>query len=733
MEGTDPCETGGGRGDASSYAGRLSFGRGSRLPMVRQTEVAECGLACLAMVSGYHGYHVGLSELRRRFPVSLKGMRMSRIIDIGQSLGLTSRPVRLELDELSKLSTPCILHWDMDHFVVLRRVGRRGCEIHDPAAGVRRLSWQEMSKHFTGVALEMSPGPQFERKRVSAPMPLRMLSSTVRGLSKPLVQVCILAIVLELLALLTPQFTQVVVDQVVADGDHDLLVVVGVGFVVVLSLQAAITALRSWIVMWVSTHFTLAWTGNVFSHLLRLPHIYFLKRHLGDIVSRFGSISIIQDTITTQLVTAIIDGIMATLTFIMLLVYSPLLTAVIGLSVAIYVALRLTYYRVLREANLSQIVVNAKQQSVFMEAVRGVQTLRLFNQGGQQTARYLNAAADSINTSIAVQRLNLIFSTASTLTSGAQRVAVLCIGGWLALRADMTAGMLMAFIAYGDQFVTRSGSLVDYIIQLRLLRLQGERLADIVLTPPEHFEDGIFIGPLPEPSISFRNVSFRYADGEPWVIRNASFDIRPGESVAITGPSGCGKSTLARLVLGLLDPQEGAILVGGIDLRRLGKKNFRDMLSSVMQDDTLFAGTIADNICFFDETARFDDIQEAARLAGLHDEIVAMPMGYHTLVGDMGSSLSGGQQQRVCIARALFRKPSILVLDEASSHLDVARETQINQIMADMQMTRIVIAHRPETIASADRLLLMLGGAPVEATVSPTSTGSAGSGESAGP
>lgn len=654
---TESFNVSGARGDGRNSDGhyRLHFGSGRRVPVVLQTEAAECGLACLAMIAAYHGHHMSLAELRRRFPMSLKGLTADRLVDIAQALGLQSRPLRADLHELSQLQTPCILHWDMDHFVVLQRVRRSQLVIHDPAVGERRLTRAEAGKHFTGVALEMSRGPGFQRRAPKPPVSLLTLAGSIKGLGRALAQVFGLALVLELFALLAPQFLQITVDQVLADGDHDLLTFLGLSFALLMLLQIAVSALRTWTVMWLGSHFNLAWTGNVFQHLLRLPQAYFLKRHLGDIVSRFGAIQVIQQTLTTKFVEVILDGVMASLTLIMLWIYSPLLTAATVLAVALYAGLRVLYYRVYYAANLSQVTVAARQQTQFIEAVRGVQTLRLYNQTAAQTARYLNAAADTLNTSIAVQRMNLLFGSMNSLVNGSQRIAVLWLGAWLALKGRFSAGMLMAFAAYADMFATRAASLVDYVINLRLLRMQGERLADIVLTPPEPYAEAPYVASLPKASIAFHNVSFRYAPGEPWILRDCSFAIEEGQSVAIVGPSGCGKSTLVRLMLGLLDPERGHITIGGVDLRRLGKRAYRQMTASVMQDDRLFSGSIADNISFFDPRATLENIEAAARMACIHEDIVAMPMGYHSLVGDMGSALSGGQQQRILWARAFYR------------------------------------------------------------------------------
>ena len=706
----------GGRGDPKVYADiacepRLYFGWGKHLPMIRQSEAAECGLACLAMIAGYYGHHIDLPTLRRQSALSLKGIRLGQLIEVAQSLGLTCRPLRLDLDEIQRLQMPCILHWDLDHFVVLREVRKNRAVIHDPAVGERHLRLDEIGPHWTGVAVELSRGPMFKRKVPPPPVSLRKLAGSVHGLGKGLAVIFSLALLLELIGLLWPQFLQMTIDQVLADGDHGLLTLLGLSFILLLAMQTLVSVLRTWTVMWLGAHFNLSWTGNVFQHLMRLPQDYFLKRHLGDVVSRFGAVGVIQQTLTTKFVGVILDGVMASLTLAVMLVYSPILTGIVVLALVLYATARVLYYRVYFESNLSQITVSAKQQSLFMEAVRGVQTIRLHNRSAAQTSRYLNATADTLNTSIKVQKLNLLFNSVDSLTSGAQQIGVLWLGAYLALGGHFTAGMLMAYVAYAGQFTSRASSLIDYVVQLKLMRLQGERLADIVLTEPEKDLEAQWIGPRPDPSIRFDKVSFRYANGEPWVLRNCSFEINMGESVAITGPSGSGKTTLVRLLLGLLDPQQGDIFIGGVKLKQLGKREWRSMVGAALQDDTLFAGTIADNISFQDESATPQKIEAAAKLAQIHDDIVAMPMGYHTLVGDMGSALSGGQCQRLFLARALYKQPKILIMDEATSHVDVACERKINEALAAMFNTRIVIAHRGETLSVADRLLICFEGA----------------------
>lgn len=694
---------------------KLHYGSSRRrLQIIRQTENAECGLACVAMIANYFGHEISLPELRQRFPLSQRGATLKQIIDVSQELNLSCRPLRIELHELDRLSLPCILHWNMSHFVVLTKFNKGRLVINDPAMGKRHVTIAEANDRFSGVALELTAGPKFQRKLAPPAISLRTLAGSIQGLGRSLSQIFGLAILLELIAILTPQFIAVVVDQVLAGNDRDLLIVLGSTFMVLLGFQVGVTALRTWIVMWLSTQFNLNWTGNVYQHLLRLPLPYFVTRGLGDIVSRFSAITVIQQTITTQFIGVLVDGVMATLTLVMIFLYSPILTLITATTVGIYASLRVLYFRVYRDSNLSQIVVDAKQQTRLLESIRGIQTLRLYNQVAHQTSRYLNITADAINTSIRVQRLSLVFDSLGSLSSGLRRVGTLWLGAWLALNGRMSAGMLMAYLSYAEQFSGRAISLTNYLVQLKLLRLQGERLADIVLTPPEPFLDGEFVGSILKPDIRLEDVCFRYSDGDPWILYRCSCEIRSGEAVAIIGPSGSGKSTLAKIILGLLEPREGGVVVDHVNLRTLGKRRYRGLCASVMQDDCLFEGSIAENIAFFDHAATLNEIEAAALSAGIHEEIARLPMGFHTPIGDMGSTLSGGQRQRILLARALYTKPSILILDEATSSLDVARERLICDQLDAMKITRIIIAHRLETIMNADRILLLQSGQLLE-------------------
>ena len=651
--------------------------------------------------------HIGLGELRQRFPLSLRGARLHQIIHIAQQLGMHSRPLRVELENLREIQRPCILHWNLNHFVVLTKISKQKVTVLDPVAGERMLDWAEVSRHFSGVALELTPAVGFKTQDAVPAVTIRQLTGPIRGLWRSLTEILLASLALQFFVTLAPFYMQLVVDQVLVSADRDLLVVLGVGFGLLMVLQIGAGLLRGLSVVYLSSRLGMQWMGNVFAHVLRLPLDFFEKRHLGDITSRIGSVQVIQKTLTTSFVEAVIDGLTAVVTLGLMLFYSWKLALLTVLAAAIYLAIRLIGYRHMRDRTEQQLVASAKQHSHLLESLRGMQSLKVSGQESLRRAAFENLMVSTINQDVRLARMALGFSSASQLVFGAERIAVIWIGAALALGNVFSVGMLIAYLAYKEQFTARMGSLIDKWIEFRMLRLHGERLADILLTPPEDVSAHVDLPPPLNSRIVLANVSFRYAQGEPWVLRDCSLVIEPGESVAIIGASGCGKTTLIKIMLGLLKPNEGTVSIGGCDMHGPASRSARSIVGAVMQDDQLFAGNMADNISLFDPHVDPSRIETAARLAAIHDEIVAMPMGYHSLIGDMGSSLSGGQKQRVILARALYRDPKLLFLDEATSHLDVKREQWVNDSVRKLELTKVIVAHRPETIASADRILLM--------------------------
>jgi ATP-binding cassette subfamily B protein RaxB len=690
---------------------KLQFGVGQKLPVMLQTEASECGLTCLTMIAGFHGYEIDLARLRQKFSVSLKGTTLANLIDIATGMELSSRALRLEIDEMSELQMPCILHWDFNHFVVLKQVSRHYIVVHDPAYGERRMRMDEVSKHFTGVALELMPTPQFEKKEDKQHIRWRQLIGKTIGLKRSLFQIFLLAITLEILALTGPFLNQWVIDHVLVTADRSLMTVLGIGFLLLAFVRIAISTLRSWVLMMMSTTINVQWLSNVFSHLTRLPISWFEKRHIGDITSRFGSVQQIQSTLTTSFVEIFLDGIMAIGAFIVLLFYNALLTAIVCASLIIYALLRWAWYLPLRQSTETHIVKAATEQSYFLETLRGIRSIRIFNATADRRTRWLNLMVEEKNAGLRTQKLGIVFQSTNGLLLAIEGVAVLWLAALSVMDGYMTVGMLFAFLSFKDQFASRTSQLINKWLEFRMLRLQAERLADIVLTEPED-ETPAQARAIKdvEPSISLRQVDFRYGDNEPLVIKKCDLTITAGEVVALVGASGCGKTTLLKLMLGIHQPNEGEILIGNMNLAHIRPADYRDMIGVVMQDDQLFAGSIADNISFFDLSPEQARIEACAKLASIHPDITAMPMGYNTLIGDMGGAISGGQKQRILLARALYKQPKILFLDEATSHLDINNEWQVNQAIRQLSLTRIIVAHRPETIRMANRIVLIDAG-----------------------
>jgi ATP-binding cassette subfamily B protein RaxB len=686
---------------------RLNFGFARKLPVLRQTEAAECGLVCLAMVASFFGLRTDPAAIRSRHATSNRGLTLANIMKMAAPLGLSARAVRLDIADLDKLRLPAVLHWNLDHFVVLRQVTRKGLRIHDPASGERLVPWSEVDKAFSGIALELWPSAEFakgdERRRIG----LFDVTGRINGAVGYLLNLVAIGVLLELLAILVPFFTQWAMDNVVALGDADLLTLLAVGMTIVLLLQLVFTTFRGWFITYTSSTFSLQWKSSVLAHMVRLPLAWFQTRHLGDIVSKFHATDAVAGALNTMFVESMFDGVMSFVTLALMALYSWKLCLIAAAIMLLYGAFRglqvLPYRRAMEEG----IIAGARLESHLMETIRGVRTIKLFLREDSRRTEWLSLAVDATNASVRTQRLKLLYRTANGFMGSAERVLIFWLGMKAVIDHQMTLGAITAFIAYKDQFYGRVTSLIDNFIELRLLGTQVDRLADIVLTSTEHEKSAT----QPERagaltwSVECVDLRFRYGEFEPMLLDGLNLKIAPGESVAIVGPSGCGKTTLINMILGLIAPTGGQVLFGGHPIDRLGPAVVRQHIAAVTQDDILFAGSIAENIAAFDSAIDMERVCRCAELACVHDDIERMPMGYNTLVGDMGSSLSGGQKQRIHIARALYREPRILVMDEATSHLDVATETRVSRHIAALGITRIIVAHRPQTIASADRVV----------------------------
>jgi ATP-binding cassette subfamily B protein RaxB len=676
--------------------------------MILQSEAPECGIACVAMIASYHGFRTDLAGMRLRLAPSMKGVTLKHISAIAETMGMAPRGVKVALESLAQLKLPAILHWDMNHFVVLTKVAGDRITLNDPARGRRVLTLKEASDHYTGVAMELTPAAGFasrdEREKISA----WQLVRTATGLKGAITQVLLLSLVLEVLAIASPFFLQLVVDRVVVGRDRDLLAVLGIGFALLAVMIAVVTALRSWLGVYISTRLNLQLLDTLFARLLRLPLAWFEKRHIGDIVSRFRSVDAIQRTLTLTFLETAMDGVMVVVTLAVMLWYSSTLTLVVVIAAATYGLLRWAMYGPQRRATDERIVHEAKAATHFIETLRGMMAIKLNLREPERRAAYLNHVVDQTNADVRVQNLALLQRAANVLVFGFENVLVIWLGAYAVLENQLSVGMLFAFLMFKLLFITRVNNLVDKAIEFRMLDLHADRVADIALAQPEGATDLPAVARADAPAAPFvlegRDLGFAYGI-EGFVFRGVDFAAKPGETVAIVGPSGAGKTTLVKVLAGLLDRTEGTLTAASRDVRDWDRAAYRSRIGVVMQDDHLFVGTIEDNISFFDPQHDPERVRACARLAMIDEEIDAMPMQFNTIVGSLGMALSGGQRSRVLLARALYRRPQILFLDETFDQLDLARERAITDGLKTTGIGLVIVSHRPETVGAVDRIV----------------------------
>lgn len=676
--------------------------RRSRLPVVRAAEAAECGLACMAMIARHSGHDVDLNGMRQRFPVSLAGTKLRALMDLAGQFGFATRALRADVDAVPRLRMPAILHWDLDHFVVLKAVRRRRVVIHDPALGRRVLSLSEFSKHFTGVVLELAPtavAPVVAR----APTRLRHLWSRLEGFWPALAQVLVLSALLQATVFAAPFYLQLSVDEAIATGDLDLLHVLAIGFGGLVLVRVGLTALRSWTLQSIGYLMSFQIVGNLVHHLLRVRTVFFEKRHVGDILSRVESVRPIHEALTQGVASTFIDGSMALVAAVILFVYSPPLAALVVGSGILGLLYTYALYPAQRKRTEERIVAAAKAHSHLIESLRASTVIKLTGREAEREGMWRNRYADVMNASFSAGKLSIGMTAGQGVISGLQIVLVVYLAAkQIVAGDDFTLGMLFAFMSFRQTFTDRSLALVNQVVQFSYLHLHLDRLGDIVHAerdaPSVHAE---IAGPV-RGGIATRRLSFRYGTGEPLVLDNVDLEVPPGAFVAFTGPSGGGKSTLLKLMLGLYPPSSGDIRLDGVLATPAVWPSWRKHVGVVTQDDQLLSGNIAENISFFDPEIDMGKVQDAARAAKVHDDIVSMPMQYLSPVGDMGSTLSRGQHQRVLLARALYRNPQLLFLDEGTANLDAETEAKIVELVSSLPITRIVVAHRPALLEAAD-------------------------------
>ncbi|MGE5702743.1 MAG: peptidase domain-containing ABC transporter [Clostridia bacterium] len=683
-----------------------------RVPFIEQMEQSECGICCLAMVLAYYDSHVPLHDLRDRGGAGRDGTTLLTLKKIAHTYGLDSAGVKVSCDLLGTLQLPAILHWEDSHFVVLEKIGKKHVIIVDPAIGRRKLLFEEVSSKFSGVALQLQPNASFQKHRTKP-----IWTSYIKLLFKQptlVATIIVWSLWLQMLALVSPLLIRYLIDEVILPQTRDFLHVILIMMVILAVTFLVIQFLRAR--MLVRLQNIMDWTlmSQFFFKLLKLPYQFFQLRTSGDLIVRANSNMAIRDILSTRTVTAILDGGLVLFFLLYMLNQSLLLTSwVVGVAI-VQVAIMLASSRTIKRLSQEQILKQTASTSVLLETLRGIHVVKA--EGVEQLSydRWQSLYQEQL---AAMKRRGYAEAHVESILAGLRFAAPLLLlyaGVEQVLSYHMTLGEMLAFYTLAIAFLTPLTSLVQTLTQMIVLGAYLNRILDIHDAKPEQDDARVAPPPPLQGRIELNKVSFRYTEHSPLVIRNVSLQIQPGQKVAIVGKSGAGKSTLASLLLGLYQPTEGEILFDGMDLATLDKPAMRQQLGVVMQNTFIFNRSIAENIALHNHKLTFAQLQEVARMAGIHEDIMEMPMKYHTMLSETGSNISGGQRQRLALARALAHQPKILLLDEATSALDNLTEQIVDDSLSRLHCTRIVIAHRLSTVMNADVILVMHNGEVVE-------------------
>ncbi|MEM7217955.1 MAG: peptidase domain-containing ABC transporter [Pseudomonadota bacterium] len=679
-----------------------------RLRPILQAESSECGLACLAMIFAHHRLHLSLTELRCAHPGGDAGLSLNRLLEIAAQNGFSGRAVRLELGELRALRLPAVLHWNFEHYVVLSRVGARSARVIDPAHGERRYRIEEIGRHFTGIAIELTPAADFEKRGRKDAVTLRRFIHDGRELGGYLTKVVLLALLLQLLALASPYYVQTVVDDVLVRHDTDFLLVLALGFGALVLLEVLLGAWRRWISVIFGQQLSFTLAGNVYDHLLRLPLRWFAVRQTGDIANRFGSVEALRGFLSGGLALAIIDGITAVAFIVIMWIYDATLSVVVLISIVLYLALRAFAFVHQRDLNAQLLASSATQSSLFLESIRGIATIRAHGNEPSRLRRWQQAYTAEINNRLQIARLGLGFDQTQAALFGVENVLVVYLGARAVIDGGgFTIGMLYAFVFYKNNFKERIAACIDYLMEYRLLGVHLERLGDIVGTradPRAELRRLPVTLERPEDGLRVSDLGFAYPS-QPPLIEGLTFAVPKGKCLALAGPSGCGKSTLLRILAGLENPRAGRISFAGSDRAVVPASQWRTRIALVTPDDALFSGSIKDNVSMFADAPDAACLRDAATATGLTTLLAALPLGWDTRLGEQGVALSAGQRQRIILSRALYRRPDLLLLDEATSHLDTDSEQAIVDALLLLETTIVLVSHRPSIQARAERVI----------------------------
>jgi ABC-type bacteriocin/lantibiotic exporter with double-glycine peptidase domain len=685
------------------------FGR--QVPFVPQIEVTECGAACLTMILAYHGHHAPLAELRQACGISRGGADALALVRAARRYGLEADGVQVEMEQLGELPLPAVLHWDFEHFLVLERLAGKRAILVDPAVGRRAMSLEELGRHFTGIALMLKPTPSL-RPRTRVRPSLAKYKEIFRSSLPSLGQILLASVGLQIVGLIFPVATQILLDSVIVPHQRAWLYGLCFALAAAVLTKALLTLVRSFVVQGLRNLLDQTLMTRFLGHLLHLPLGFFLQREAGDLVQRVHSNATVQNVLSSQSISALLDGFL-------LIGYAALMLAFdlkLGLVIIGFALVRVTLLLAVRGrsqlAMASELTGSGREFGALLEALSGLETTKASGAENRMVQRWAHRMTVRVNSSLERRKLGMVASHSTILLQGLGTALVFLVGGEQVIAQRMTIGTFASFLALQGLFLAPLESLLQTVSQLQYLGNHLERLDDVLTTavePSGSLDPGRLRG-----AIELKGVDFSYAPSEPPTLQDVSVRIRPGEKVAIVGPSGAGKSTLARLLLGMHLPSRGRIAFDGRDLSKLELQKVRKQMGVVLQDTFLFDDTVRANLSLKGEEIPIERLRVAAELACVDDVIAALPEGFATRLGDNGNVLSGGQRQRLNLARALAQEPAVLLLDEATSALDLETERRVHANLARLGCTRILIAHRLATVQDADRILVLHQGRVVQ-------------------
>ncbi len=685
-----------------------------RIRFVPQTAVTDCGPACLAMTLGWHGKTVSLDDVRKVTGLALHGTDASTLVRAAEHFGLRGRGVQIaDPEDLAYLEPGSILHWQFTHFVVLERFERKGAWIMDPGAGRRFVRRAELDRSLTGVALTFEPGPDFEGGGEKSPLLGRYLARVLRH-DAAILRILFTSILIQLFALAVPLLTGMLVDRVIPRGDFQLFWVLAAGAGVLVGFTLLGSMIRGHLLLALRTRLDAQLTLDFLDHLIHLPFRFFQNRSSGDLLMRLGSNTTIREILTSTVLSGALDGMMVVFYLALLLVADARLGLLVAALALVRITVLVAALRRRRRLMSETLEAQAASSSYQVQMLSGIEALKACGAEQRAVDTWSHLFVRELNVSLSRGRLDVLVNSILDGLSLASPLAILLYGGSRVMSGDLSLGTMLSLAALAAGFLAPLATLVGNASQFQLLGSYLERLDDVLSTPTEHQGRD-----RPQPAsfsgrITLETVSFRYGPLVPPAVEDVTFEVEPGQLIAVVGTSGSGKSTLAGLVAGLLEADSGKVLYDGRPLEQLPREWLRRHMAYVPQHSYLFGTSIRANIALSDPSLPLARVMEAARLAEIHDDNGEMPMGYDSVLADGGASLSGGQKQRIALARALVRKPRVLILDEATSALDAITEQKVQQNLQRLRTTRIVAAHRLSTVRRADRILVLEHGRLVD-------------------